>query len=136
MKARAAAAAILVAVLAASVATARPFPPEPDYCTTRFAPGPIATSCPFIYGGARVTTFGATLASSSPAGITIEIVLNQGPGEQVLFMCTAGSNVAGPFALPTAECLRRSPVLPVAAGTELRCRHRGPGVGVFGCLSP
>lgn len=135
MKHRAAAFMLVVVAFASSIASARPFPPEPDFCATQFHPGPIATSCPFLYGGGRVFTFGAGSAEASSAGMTIEVVLDQGPREQVLYTCSAGGAGVDPVSLPGASCVRRSPVLPVADGTELRCRHRGPGTGVFGCLS-
>ena len=135
MRLRFVAASIVVVILSATGGQARPFPPEPDFCAGQFHRGPIATSCPFLYGGGRVTVFGATLATETTAGITIEIVIGQGVQEQVLFSCSSGPDMVGPIALPTSECVRRSSFLPVADGTEVRCRHRGPGEGAYGCLS-
>lgn len=135
MRLRIAAVIVLAAVSVPVTTQARPFPPQPDWCVTQFHRGPIATSCPFVYGGGRVWTFGATVATEAPAGITIEVVAGQGLAEQVLFQCTSPADRVGPVTLPTSECVRRSSFLPVADGTILRCRHRGPGQGVFGCLS-
>lgn len=135
MRRRFAAALVLVAALSATAGHARPIPPQPDYCTTQFHRGPVATSCPFNYGGGRVWVFGQALATEAPAGITIEVVLVQGTGEQVLLSCSGAADRFGSVALPTARCTGRSTQLPLDVGTELRCRHRGPGEGVFGCLS-
>lgn len=135
MHARIAIAAILTALLVAPAGEAAPFPPQPDYCASQFHPGPTWVSCPFEYGGRRVTVFGVAFAPAG-AAITIEIYRGSGINEQVLFSCSAAADGAGPVSLPTSSCAQRSTVLPVADGTVLRCRHRGPGSGVFGCLSP
>jgi len=137
VKARAIAAAIVTASLVAPAAATDHLPyPAYSSCTERFIEGPISSSCPFEYGGRRVTVFGAGTAWGEPMSITLEIVLREGPDEQVLFVCSAPATGAGPLSAPAAQCVRRSPVLQVAPGTMLRCRHRGPGTGVFGCSSP
>lgn len=133
MKIRAVASAVLcVAMFApASASDHLPYPAHAS-CATRFNPGPISTSCPFEYNGRRVTVSGATYVPQGGAAIIVEIVRNEGPDEQVLFVCSAAGTSSGVI----AQCLRRSPVLSEAEGTVLRCRHRGPGYGVIACASP